>query len=298
MNTTKGVARAVARSPRSLAYIAAGTGVVTLILGGILRSQSLLDDCMLAAAIWLVAWVVFLQSDWALPALERLRPEVVWRIPTEKPIAALTIDDVPLLARPTAFEEILDVLKSHGVKATLFIMSGFRSPEEEGGLAPEARQRCMDLLRRAVAEGHELANHLKFDYPAVAMLPEDFDRAFEHCDALLAELSGGEAKWRSLPMRWFRPASAMWSEHILATAKRRGYMTVIGNCYPHDVASISRFWTPGYLRCRARPGSVIIVHDRWHTPATLSKALPAIRERGLQMVTLSELHAAAAAEDL
>ena len=33
-------------------------------------------------------------------------------------------------------------------------------------------------------------------------------------------------------------------------------------------------------RYRVRPGAIIVVHDRWHTAATLRKALPAILKSG------------------
>ncbi|CAK9056477.1 unnamed protein product [Durusdinium trenchii] len=71
------------------------------------------------------------------------------------------------------------------------IMSGFDLPLEQGGAPKELRAKYRALLARAVSEGHELGNHLQFDRPAIAMPPEDFDSAFDHCDRLIAELSGG-----------------------------------------------------------------------------------------------------------
>jgi len=71
---------------------------------------------------------------------------------------------------------------------------------------------------------------------------------------------------------------------------------VISKCYPHDVMSVTRHIKATYLAKRARPGAVIVVHERWHTAETLRKALPLIAKRGLQLGTLSELQAAADAE--
>mmetsp|Transcript_16801 Transcript_16801/g.43432 ORF Transcript_16801/g.43432 Transcript_16801/m.43432 type:complete len:333 (+) Transcript_16801:91-1089(+) len=297
MNTAKGVARVTLQSPKALSFLAISSSLTISALVIVIRSQILYDDMVILAIVVLLALIVYYQLDWMLGPVEWLAPEVVWRIPVRSPRAALTIDDVPLLARPTAFEDLLDVLKKHEVKATLFVMSGFDLPTAQGGMESKARERCRELLKRAVEEGHELANHMQFDKPAIAMSNQEFDEAFLHCDTLLAELVGGKDAWLGRQCRWFRPASAMWNQHMLKVAEEHGYTTVISNCYPHDVAAVTRHFNAGYLQRRVRPGAVIVVHDRWHTPATLDKALPLIAEKGIELVTLSRLQEVADAEN-
>lgn len=295
MNTVKAVATTFVRSPPVLAGVVAGVGVVALAAVCTARSSTMVDDIILRLfAVWLVK-VAYLQPDYCLKIVERCLPPVVFRIPVHEPRAALTIDDVPLLASPTRFEEILDVLRRHGVTATFFIMSGFLLPPEEGGMQAPERERCLELLRRAVEEGHELANHLQFDKPAITMAPGEFDAAFAHCDQLISDIHGQEA-WEQRRRHWFRPASALWNRHILATASARGYTTVIANCFPHDVSACTRHVNHLYLQWRVRPGSVVVLHDRWHTPATLDKVLPKIARRGLKLGTLSALQEAADVE--
>mmetsp|Transcript_115137 Transcript_115137/g.360235 ORF Transcript_115137/g.360235 Transcript_115137/m.360235 type:complete len:325 (-) Transcript_115137:121-1095(-) len=293
MNTTKGVVQAIARSPTALASTAVVVSSTAAVLFLIFRSQTFVDDAVLLLVLLQLLAIVYLQPDFMLGPIERMAPEVVWRIPTQLPMAALTIDDLPLLDKPTSFEEILDVLAKHKVRATLFVMSGFADlREEDGGMEPSAQRHNLELLQRAAAEGHELANHLQFDKPAIAMTNKDFDHAFLHCDSLLAELAGGRVAWQERPKRWFRPASAMWSKHMLKTAQLHGYTTVICNCFPFDPAPITRFVNAAYLACRVRAGAVVVLHDRWHTPATLDKALPRIAAQGIKLCTLSELHSA------
>merc|ERR1719499_895707 len=84
---------------------------------------------------------------------------------------------------------------------------------------------------------------------------------------------------------------------MIDKAKAKGYTIAIGNCFPHDVAAVTRCLNEPYLRCRARPGSIVIVHDRWHTVQTLDTVLPKIANRGIKLVPLSELQAVADAED-
>jgi len=296
MNTICAVARTATSTPIAVARLAGYLSVSSALLAGAALSEALIDDALILSAVALFAFVFYLQPCWAMGAVEKLcPPEVVWRLPTKQARAALTIDDIPLLNSPTSFEEILNVLRENRVTATFFVMSGFDLDPADGGMENEARLRCRELLKRAVAEGHELGNHMQFETPAIAMTTEAFDKSFHHCDALLAEICGEKA-WRARARRWFRPASALWSQHILARARENGYTTVISNCYPHDVASVTRHINAAYLARRARPGAVIVVHDRWHTAETLRKALPLIANKGLQLCTLSELQAVVDAE--
>eukprot|EP00434_Breviolum_minutum_P021757 symbB.v1.2.019205.t1/scaffold1562.1/size111602/4 len=105
-------------------------------------------------------------------------------------------------------------------------------------------------------------------------------------------MSGIGCTWKKSAYHWFRPASALWNRHMLRRAREKGYCTAIASCYPHDVASITRFVNSFYLRWRVRPGAIIVVHDRWHTAATLRKALPCILKSGMELGTLSDLQSA------
>jgi len=265
--------------------------VVLMVNFFVLVSSTWLDNFIVAAVVLLFGLGVYTNSDYLISFAEKVSDKVVWRLPTTEPYAALTIDDVPLFDEPTNLEEILDVLKENKVTATFMIMSGFDLQQADGGMEDKARKRCRKLLERAVNEGHELANHLQFDIPAISMKQDEFDTAFEHCDKLLADISGEES-WRGRETRWFRPASGVWSEHMVMSAEARGYKTVLGNCHPFDAADASRVANATYLKRMVTPGCIIVIHDRWHTPKTLRLALPKIAERGVKLVTLSSLEEA------
>ncbi len=59
------------------------------------------------------------QPDWIVTLLAKLSPEVVYFVPTEEPVVALTLDDGP---DPVTTPLILDVLKKHGARATFFVI--------------------------------------------------------------------------------------------------------------------------------------------------------------------------------
>ncbi|KAL4919793.1 hypothetical protein BDW62DRAFT_178467 [Aspergillus aurantiobrunneus] len=80
----------------------------------------------------------------------RKYPDILWEVPTLKPgaqpIVALTIDDAPTQFTP----QILSLLRKHDAKATFFLI-GNQIPGREW------------LMRDAINEGHELANHALYD---------------------------------------------------------------------------------------------------------------------------------------
>ncbi|KAL4742025.1 hypothetical protein BDV11DRAFT_181907 [Aspergillus similis] len=83
----------------------------------------------------------------------RKYPDILWHVPNLKPgaqpIVALTIDDAPSEFTP----EILRLLRENDARATFFLI-GDHIPGREG------------LMRDAVNEGHELANHAMHDEPS------------------------------------------------------------------------------------------------------------------------------------
>jgi peptidoglycan/xylan/chitin deacetylase (PgdA/CDA1 family) len=255
-------------------------------------AKKVLFTCLCLVGVPLGSYA-FVFGDGLIDILTWIEPEVVWRMKTKQQVAALTLDDIPLLDAPSSLGEVLKVLKKHDVKATLMVMSGFSCEKE--GADVEKRKEYEELLKQAVRDGHELANHMKFDRPAIQMSEKEFDEAFTHCDEYIKKLSG-EDTWNKRHKRWFRPASAIWTQHMLDRAKEYKYTPVISNCFPFDTVPISRYWNPHYLTRVVRPGSVIVIHDRWHVAATLDKALPAIRAKGIKLTTLSELHRITAEE--
>lgn len=285
MNTTKGLVRAAGRSPKNCCSFCFGLLTLLLVVVYFFSSVACVALVILALA--------YLQPNWVIERVERLEPKVLWRYACKEKIAAMTIDDAPLLNSPTALAGILDALRDNDVHATFMVMSGFNA--ESGGLDDAGRRRHMALLERAVAEGHELGNHTMFDEPSASLPDSRFTEAFEHCDELIAELSGGRASWEARPRRWMRPGSALWTPHILRESERLGYTPVLTNCFPFDPVPLSRFVNTAYLARRVQPGSVIVLHDRWWTPGTLATALPRIKEQGFRLVTLSQLHAAVGA---
>jgi peptidoglycan/xylan/chitin deacetylase (PgdA/CDA1 family) len=226
---------------------------------------------------WLLAGILltalsgltlFLRPHWVVSLLAKQYPDVLFAIETDKPAVALTIDDGP---DEETTPLILDALERHGARATFFIITD-RIPGNEA------------LLRRAVAAGHELGNHMTRDERSRRL----------SSTAFATELLRADEKLRRFDeVRWFRPGGGWFNDGMVEIARRAGYRTVLGSVYPFDAAVASAGFAAWHVKTQARPGSVIILHDGGargrRTVAALELILPALERHGLAVTTLSGL---------
>jgi glycosyltransferase involved in cell wall biosynthesis/peptidoglycan/xylan/chitin deacetylase (PgdA/CDA1 family) len=133
-------------------------------------------------------------------ALQRLPARwLAWRGRPEARSIALTFDDGP---DAVFTPKLLDVLARHRVRGTFFLV-GERVTEHP------------DLVRRIVAEGHELGNH-SFTHPEFGRISlKQADEEIERTQRVLEEIQGH-------PCRWFRPPKGkLCSASLLGAWRRR-----------------------------------------------------------------------------
>jgi peptidoglycan/xylan/chitin deacetylase (PgdA/CDA1 family) len=199
--------------------------------------------------------------------------DVHYRIPTQLPNIALTIDDGP---NADTTPQILEILKEHGAHATFFII-GEQVKGNEG------------ILENLVDNGHELGNHLWRDTRSILLQPEQFKQQLTQTHDVLQEFG---------PVRWFRPGSGWYNQRMLRQVRQLDYEVVLGSVYPYDAHQGSVPFISRYIRDNAAPGAIIILHDgskgRGATTAqVLRDVLPALQQAGFQIVSLSEMVAGA-----
>jgi peptidoglycan-N-acetylglucosamine deacetylase len=199
-------------------------------------------------------------------------PGVIWRrARRDDGVVALTFDDGP---DPAATPIVLDLLAAAGVRATFFV----------SGACVDAHP---DLVRRALAEGHEIASH-----------------GYHHRHALFGRwpLAGffdtrtAVRRLRALagPIRFYRGPFGNYSWSVLASARLSGVQPVNWSVTALDWHPAS---TPAEVARRvlelSGSGDVICMHDggRGGQRAihALGPVLAGFAERGLRPVTLSEL---------
>jgi peptidoglycan/xylan/chitin deacetylase (PgdA/CDA1 family) len=200
--------------------------------------------------------------------LSRRFPDVLFHQPQAGPMIALSFDDSP---HQTLTPRILDLLAAHDARATFF-MIGEHIPGNEA------------VIRRLVAEGHELGNHMMADSSSRALPPEEFERQLRQVHDLLVPFG---------PVRWFRPGHAWFNRRMLEQVQRHGYRCGMASVYALEFLPVSAAYAARHILRNIRPGGVIVLHDgkpdRVRTVNVLRRILPELRRRGYRMVTLSEL---------
>jgi peptidoglycan-N-acetylglucosamine deacetylase len=209
---------------------------------------------------------------WLVPHIANRFPGCTYEIETSAPAVALTIDDGPDAATTP---DLLRELREHGAHATFFLISSHVAGTDS-------------LVTAMVAEGHEIGNHLTRDEPSIALRPEEFDSALVEAGTALSQFG---------PVHWARPGGGRYSREMVATMERRGYRCALGSVYPYDATIPSSRMSSTFLLAHARPGAIIVLHDRGmrgrRTIAALHRVLPVLQRRGLRVVTVSELAALA-----
>jgi cellulose synthase/poly-beta-1,6-N-acetylglucosamine synthase-like glycosyltransferase/peptidoglycan/xylan/chitin deacetylase (PgdA/CDA1 family)/spore germination protein YaaH len=197
-------------------------------------------------------------------------------------VLCLTFDDGP---DPRYTPAVLDILRSHGVHATFFII-GANADQNIG------------LVKREYAEGHDIGNHT-YTHPNIALVSGERAALELSTTERIIENALG------VSTVLFRPpynadSQPQTPEEILPVlrAQKAGYVTVGERIDPRDwakgvtadeiVAEIQ-----GELQSPEDPGHVILLHDaggdRSATVAALPRILESLQARGYRFVPLSEL---------
>jgi peptidoglycan/xylan/chitin deacetylase (PgdA/CDA1 family) len=222
---------------------------------------------VLAAGAAAILWTA---PVWLVDALAKRYPRCLYRVPARDRVLALTLDDGPdSVSTPL----ILTELRRHDARATFFLISDRVRNQEP-------------LVRRLVAEGHEIGNHFSRDRPSIRLSPQEFEEDLLRAHRALSPFG---------QLNWARPASGWYSQSMVATMSRHGYRCALGSVYPFDAALPSVSWASRNILRNARPGAIVILHDGGargkRTAQVLARVLPKLRQHGYRVVSLSELAA-------
>lgn len=193
---------------------------------------------------------------------------VVTRAATQDKIVAVTIDDGP---HDKATPRMLEVLRDTGIKATFFILG--KSAEE-----------YPDLVRQAIADGHEIATHGYSHRNMARMSRAECEEEWEKADRILTEL-GADAKL-------FRPPGGAYGQSLIEGAKQRGYHVILWDVDTRDWQVPSADTIAERIVNGVRPGSIILLHDGQypiHSADALRKVAERLKADGYSFVTVSEM---------
>lgn len=181
---------------------------------------------------------------------------------------AITFDDGP---SPKLTTELLDMLKARGVKATFYVV----------GQNAEAHP---EILRRMVAEGHEVGNH-SWNHPAFTKIgAAGVTSQVERTNAAIRAAIGENPKTLRPP---YGATNAKISQRL---HDEYGLKIIMWDVDPMDWKYRNAARVQNAILTQTKPGSIILVHDiHPSSVAAMPGTLDALLARGYKFVTVSEL---------
>jgi len=181
---------------------------------------------------------------------------------------AITFDDGPS-AKLTP--QLLDILKARGVKATFFVV---------GQNAAE----YPDILKRAVAEGHEIGNHSWSHLQLNRLGDAALTAQIEKTNAAIKAAIGHD------PVVMRPPYGATNAKLDRRFNEQWGLKVIIWDVDPLDWKYRNSARVQNTILSQTKPGSIILVHDIHPTSvAAMPATLDALLAKGYKFVTVSEL---------
>ncbi|MGY4626960.1 chitooligosaccharide deacetylase NodB [Bradyrhizobium sp. USDA 4486] len=195
----------------------------------------------------------------------------------------LTFDDGP---NPFCTPEVLDVLAEHRVPATFFVIGTYAGEQPE-------------LIRRMIAEGHEVANH--------TMTHPDLSRCgpAEVRDEIVTASEAIRSACPQASPRHMRAPYGKWTQEVLAMSASAGLTAVHWSVDPRDWSRPGVDRIVNSVLASVRPGAIVLLHDgyppdeqrpctdatlRDQTTIALSHLIPALQRRGFVIRPLPQLH--------
>jgi len=226
-----------------------------------------------------ILFLLFLAYAVAPTALIRLgRVGAVTRAPKGGSRVVLTFDDGP---DPLYTPQILEILRSHQVKACFFLVGSKARANPE-------------LVRQIFKAGHEIGNHGFWHKPVWLLGPVSTARDINDTNRAIEELTGQK-------IRYCRPNWGLFNLFSIVYYHLKGFKVVLWTFMSWD-------WTKGAtpesithkVMNRVRDGAILVLHDSDKTtgaakggPVQVIAALPEILERlqqrGLRTVPLEEI---------
>ena len=189
------------------------------------------------------------------------------KINTTTPLVALTFDDGP---NTTTTNEVLDVIKSHNVPATFFLIGNNITPETES------------VMKRACELGCELGNHSLTHSDMTRMTPEEIRSELVFVSDKISEITGKGPSF-------FRPPYIAVNSTMYETID----MTFIcgAGCNDWDTNVTVQERITNTLN-QVEDGTIILLHDtqgNFQTVEAIKTIIPTLLDKGYRFVTLTEL---------
>lgn len=184
------------------------------------------------------------------------------------PYIALTFDDGPSAANTP---RLLDMLAKRNIKATFFVVG-------------ECARDHPDLLKRELAEGHEIANH-SWSHPNLGKMSDDAVRSqLQKTHDAILQATGVAPKYLRPPYGSFTERQRKWAY------EQFGYKCIFWEVDPLDWKRPGSAVVAQRILSSTKPGYIILAHDiHKQTVDAMPEVLDGLLAKGFKFVTVSEL---------
>jgi len=183
------------------------------------------------------------------------------------PEIALTIDDGPHAETDPA---ILDALRALHVRVTFFVTG-------------ENLKKHPELVRRMLAEGHEVGNHTQTHLRLNQLTPRQIRNEINNCD-----INFNRATGRHFAL--LRPPGLRYNGEVLRAAQDLGYIIVGKTWAARDYTKVEPEFLVRGAKRRVENGAIFLLHDEYPETATaLPRIIESLRREGYRFVTISEM---------
>ncbi len=184
------------------------------------------------------------------------------------PYVAMTFDDGP---HPKNTPRLLDMLKARNIKATFYVIGS-------------NVDRYPHIVRRMVAEGHEIGNHT-YSHPKLTGLSDVRVRSeLKKTDAAISRAAGVR------PRTMRPPYGALYTRQRSLVFSEFGYPTVMWSIDPEDWRRPGPSVVASRILSKAHNGAFILAHDL-HAPTVdaMPKTFDGLLSKGFRFVTVSQM---------
>jgi len=216
-------------------------------------------------------------KDYYMPKEGRVMSEnslsgkILWHGNRMLPEVALTFDDGP---NSKATPQILDILKSHDIKVTFFVLGKFV-------------ERNKGIVKREALEGHSIGNHTYTHASGGITDINKIKRELARTDALIE-------KYSSKKPAYFRPPFGYENWRFLSEAELLDYKGILWSL---DVGDWNQKTTEkeyiNKILKLTKNGTIILLHDggtsREAVINTLPKIITSLKKKGFKFVTIDEM---------
>ncbi len=190
------------------------------------------------------------------------------RVSVSEPYVAMTFDDGP---HPVNTPRLLDILKARNIKATFYVVGTNATSYPH-------------ILRRMIAEGHEIGNHTKTHAYLTKLSAEGVRNEMGFTHRAIVQATGVAPKT-------MRPPYGATNSGLRIRIKQEfGYPSIMWAVDPQDWKRPGSQVVANRIVSATNKGSIILAHDI-HAPTitAMPNALDRLLAKGYKFVTVTQL---------